>query len=450
MKSVRRIKKLLRTKTLPVIMVIAFIISGTITFAQEKPAVNKFDLKDCIDYALKNQATVRNQELSESISKENVKEVFSQFLPQITAGATYQYNINRQTSVIGGNTILIGAPHQLQGFVDVKQTIFDPGLLGSSTGARLEANLSSQNTRLSKIDLVSNVMKAYYGVLVSREQLTLLDANISRTEKSLHDTKYQYENGLAQKVDVDRIQVLVNNAVTQKANAVRNLNTQMQSLKYYMGMPVKDSLGITGIISDSLLSEVSPVSDNQLYKNRVEYSQAQTELELSQLLQTNVIRSYLPTLSAFYTYEAPFYGNKFNEMFNKTYYPTSNVGLQLSIPIFTGLKRIYQDQAAKMNVEISNNNLADLKNNIELEYNKDYSQYQNDMDNLKTQEENIKLAKLNYDNLKYQYDNGVQPLIEVLNAETTLLQAQDDYINALYQALINKVDLDKSLGRIQY
>ena len=425
-------------------------ISSSTAIAQKKPAARKFDLRDCINYALKNQSTVQNQELSESISRENVKEVFSQFFPQVTAGATYQYNINRQTSVIGGKTIQIGSPQQLQGYVDVNQTLFDPSLLGSSSAASLEEKLSKGNTRLSKINLVAGVMKAYYGVLVSREQLKLLDANITRTQKSLSDTKYEYQNGLAQKVDVDRIQVLVNNAVTQKANALRNLSTQEQTLKYYMGMPVQDSLVLTGIITDSLLTKVSPVNNGEFYKNRIEYSQAERQLELNQILKASVVRSYLPTLSAFYSYEAPFYGNTFNGMFDLAYHPTSYVGLKISLPIFTGFKRIYQYQAAEMNVEISNNNISDLKNSIALEYNKSYREYENDIQNLKTQKENTKLAKLNYDNLKYQYDNGVQPLIEVLNAETTLLQAQDDYINALYQALVNRVDLEKSLGRIKY
>lgn len=447
MKLVTRMKELNIKNINAVILVL--LISSSLAVAQKKPALKKFNLKDCINYALNNQATVRNKELAESISKENVKEVFSQFFPQVTAGATYQYNIKRQVNVIGGNTIQFGSPQQFQGYVDVNQTLFDPSLLGSSSAANLAEKLSRGDAQLSKIDVVTGVMKAYYGVLVSREQLKLLDANITRTKKSLQDTKYEYQNGLAQKVDVDRIQVLVNNAVTSKGNALRNLSTQLQTLKYYMGMPVQDSLELTGTISDSLLTKVTPVINNQFYKNRIEYSQAERQLELNKLLEANVVRSYLPTLSAFYTYEAPYYSNDFNGLFNK-YNPTSFVGLKLTVPIFTGLKRIYQYQAAEMNVDISKNNVNDLKNSIELEYNKSYRQYENDIDNLKTQEENTKLAKLNYNNLKYQYDNGVQPLIEVLNAETTLLQAQNDYINALYQALINKVDLEKSLGTIKY
>jgi outer membrane protein TolC len=217
-----------------------------------------------------------------------------------------------------------------------------------------------------------------------------------------------------------------------------------------MGMPIEDSLAITGSINDSLLTAVLPDTNPQFFKNRVEYQQAKTGLEASKLLKNNVIRSYFPTLSAFYNLEAPFNGNTFPALFDGKVYPTSFIGLQLNIPVFSGFSKHYQYQAAKMNIEITKNSLSDLENNIKLEYGNYYRQYQSDMDNLKTQKENTKLAQLNYDNLKYQYDNGVQPLIEVLNAETTLLQAQDNYINAMYQALINKVDLDKSLGKIKY
>lgn len=446
------LKKLNQNKFFSALLAVSFLLSGfSVSLkAQGQKAVYQFNLNDCIHYALQNQVTVKNQLLSEKISRVNVKEAYSKLFPQITAGGKYQYTIKRQVSFIQGNPVLFGIPHQLQGYLDINQTLFDPSVLGSAKAAHLSENISKENTQLSKIDVAANVRKAFYGVLVFREQLNLLNANIKRDTKSLADTKNQYKNGLAQKVDVDRIQVLVNNDITAKANALRNLITLMQTLKYQMGMPVKDSLVVLGTISDSMLTEVLPNSNPMFYKNRVEFKQAQITLEATRLLKNNVIRSYFPTLSAFYTLEAPYNSNTFPGLFSDKLYPTSFVGLQLSIPIFSGLNKHYQYQAAKMNIQISKNNISDLKNNIRLEYGNYFRQYKSDMANLKTQKENTKLAQLNYDNLKYQYDNGVQPLIEVLNAETTLLQAQDNYINALYQALVDKVDLDKSLGKLKY
>lgn len=446
------LKKLNQDNFFRVFFVVAFLISGFSGHiqAQSKKVVYQFNMNDCIHYALLNQAAVKNKQLAEKINRENVKEAYSKLLPQISAGAKYQYNIKRQVSFIQGNPVLFGVPHQLQGYVNVNQTLFDPSLLGSTKAARLSENLSKENTQLSKIDIVANVKKAYYGVLVFREQLSLLDANIKRDTKALADTKQQFKNGLAQKVDVDRIQVLVNNDLTAKTNALRNLTTLMQTLKYHMGMPVNDSLVVKGSINDPMLTQILPENNQEFYKNRVEYKQAQINLAASQLLKNNVVRSYFPTLSAFYTLTAPYNSSTFSGLFSEKLYPTSFVGLQLSIPIFSGLNKHYQYQAAKMNIQISKNNISDLKNNIKLEYGNYFRQYKSDIANLKTQKENTKLAKLNYDNLKYQYDNGVQPLIEVLNAETTLVQAQDNYINALYQALVDKVDLDKSLGKLKY
>lgn len=425
-------------------------IPSTFLFAQEKADFFRFGLQDCIDYALKNQASVLNQRLSQSITSKYLKEAYGQYLPQISAGAMYQYNIKRQVAVFAGNAIQIGTKNQLQGHIDVDQQIFNPAFIGAIESGHLQTAMARENTHLTEIDLVAGVMKSYYGVLVAREQMDLLTANITRSQKELTDTQYQYQNGLAQKVDMDRIQVLVNNAVTQKSNAERNLQTQMQSLKFYMGMPVNDSLEISGSISEKLLNPVTSVPDSEFYKKRVEYLLAERELELSQLQRRNVTRSYFPTLSAFGTYGAPFYGNTFEGMFDIAYHPTIYAGLQLSLPIFKGLSRIYQRQITDLNIKISQNNLDNLKNSILLEYNSNYRLVRNDTDNLITQKQNIKLAQMNYENLKYQYDNGLQPIINVLDAETTLLEAQNNYINALYQLLIDQVDLDKSLGRINY
>ncbi len=440
----------LRRFELPAILGLILLIFSSPLSAGNNTPPYQFGLEDCINYALKNQADVLNQRLSQAITGKQKKQAYGQYLPQVSAGATYQNNIKRQIAVFGGNTIQIGTKEQFQAHVDIDQQIFNPTFISAIEGSRLEDNLASENTRLSEIDLVVGVMKAFYGVLVSREQMTLLSANITRSQKELTDTQYQYQNGLAQKVDVDRIQVLVNNAITQKSNAERNLKSQMQSLKFYMGMPVNDSLEIVGTISEDLLKSVTPVPDSLFYRDRIEYQIANTELKISELQKKNVTRSFLPTLSAFGSYVAPFYGNSFNAMFDIPYHPTIYVGLQLSLPIFSGFSRIYQRQIADLNIKISNNNLLNLENNINLEYNNIYRLVQNDRDNLETQKENTSLAKTNYENLKYQYDNGVQPIINVLDAETTLLQAQNNYINALYQLLIDQVDLKKSLGQIEY
>ncbi len=444
------LKPSLRRFILPALLGFLMPMINSPLLAGDNPHAYRFGLKDCINYALKNQADVANQRLTQPITGKYMKQAYGQYLPQISAGATYQHNIKRQIAVFGGNTIQIGTKDQLQAHIDIDQQIFNPNFISAIEGSRLESNMASENTRLSEIDLVVGVMKAFYGVLVSQEQMALLTANISRSQKELTDTQYQYQNGLAQKVDVDRIQVLVNNAITQKSNAERSLQTQIQSLKFYMGMPVNDSLEIVGSISEDLLKPVSPVPDSLFYKDRVEYQIAKTELKISQLQKRTVTRSFLPTLSAFGSYIAPFYGNTFNSMFDITYRPTIYVGLELSLPIFSGFSRIFQRQIADLNIKISNNNLMNLENNINLQYHNFYRLVENDRDNLETQKENTTLAKTNYENLKYQYDNGVQPIINVLDAETTLLQAQNNYINALYQLLIDQVDLKRSLGQIEY
>ena len=193
---------------LPAILGLILLIFSSPLSAGNNTPPYQLGLEDCINYALKNQTDVLNQRFSQAITGKQKKQAYGQYLPQVSAGATYQNNIKRQIAVFGGNTIQIGTKEQFQAHVDIDQQIFNPTFISAIEGSRLEDNLASENTRLSEIDLVVGVMKAFYGVLVSREQMTLLTANITRSQKELTDTQYQYQNGLAQKVDVDRIQVL--------------------------------------------------------------------------------------------------------------------------------------------------------------------------------------------------------------------------------------------------
>ncbi|MEJ2637345.1 MAG: TolC family protein [Calditrichia bacterium] len=212
--------------------------------SDETRPTHRFNLQDCIDYAIKNHTGLLNQRLNQAIYHKYLYEALGQYLPQVSAGATYQYNIKQQVAVFAGNTITIGTKQQFQGHIDVDQAIFSPSYIGSIGSGKLQLKIQDQNTQLTEIDLVVGVKKAYYGVLVAREQMTLFDANIKRSRKEMSDTRYKYENGLAQQVDIDRIQVLVNNAITQKNNAEISLQTHMQSLKYFMVMTVNDSLQV--------------------------------------------------------------------------------------------------------------------------------------------------------------------------------------------------------------
>lgn len=409
-----------------------------------------YDLKACITYALQHHSQIHNGKLTESMEKERLKELRSLGLPQISGSINYQYNFEIPIAVIGNQVIRMGTRHQFTPSLEATQIVYDGAYRGNVLLAELQQELSQYNTKGSEIDVVTSVTKAYYGILITQKQLELLDINIERLKKSLSDTRLQYDNGLAQKVDVSRVQVLLNNALTEKKNTLRIIKTQEQLLKFQMGMSLKNSLKISGVFTEETFKEAllsDPADD--FYKDRVEYDLAEKQKEITLLQTKNIYRAYLPSVSVFGSYRVPLQGEKFDKLFSMGYYPNSLVGIKINVPIFSGLKKTHQLEQAKIQEEIAQNTMDHLENSMRYELNQTQQAFQNALDNLNTQKDNRKLAQTNYENLKYQYKNGIRPSLEVLSAQTSLKEAETAYINALYEILVNKINLEKALGKIK-
>jgi outer membrane protein TolC len=133
---------------------------------------------------------------------------------------------------------------------------------------------------------------------------------------------------------------------------------------------------------------------------------------------------------------------------NNMWYGYGYVGLDLSIPIFSGFQRKHQVAQAKLNVKKTEIALEGLKQSIDLELSQSRSTLRNNLLSLQSQEENMQLAENVYNMTKKKYEQGVGSNLEVVNAESDLKQAQTNYFSALYDAIIAKIDYQKALGRL--
>jgi outer membrane protein TolC len=130
------------------------------------------------------------------------------------------------------------------------------------------------------------------------------------------------------------------------------------------------------------------------------------------------------------------------------WYSYSNVGVSLVVPIFSGLQRTYRVQQAKLNVKKLDNGLVNAKAGIDLEIKQAKTNYSNNLKTLVSQRQNMDLAANVARVTKIKYEQGVGSNIEVIDAETSLRESQLNYYNALYNALVAKVDLDKAYGKL--
>jgi outer membrane protein len=432
---------------------------GFLSLMAQQTESYQFSLQQAIDYALKHQANVLNAQIDEEIAKNKVRETTGIGLPQVSSSFAFQDFLKVPTSLIPGEffgepagtyvPVQFGVKYQSSVGVDVSQLVFDGSYLVGLQAAKTYKELSIRNSKRTKIETAVAVSKAYYSVLVSNEQLNLLDANLGRLKKSLFDTEAYYKNGFVEKVDVDRLRVLNNNLETERQNVIRLLDLNTKLLKFQMGMPIDADLKVTDAIERLTLDKEIALADTASYKNRIEFGLLQTQKRLNELDLKRYKSQFLPSLAAFGSFSRSYQNNSFDNLYN-TYFPTSLVGMRVTLPLFTSGQRLFRVKMAKLNVQKSENDLNNLKNGINLEITQAKTSYLNGVQSLDNQQRNMELSQEVLRVSKIKYEQGVGSSLEVTTAETALKEAQNNYIKALYDLLISKVNLDKALGKIAY
>lgn len=344
--------------------------------------------------------------------------------------------------------------------VSVNQLIFSGSYIVGLKASKTYKELSYKATDQSKEQIVQQVTKAYYTVLINKERITLFSSNIARVDSLLKNTKALYENGFAESIDADRIQVTLNNLIVERDKFLNMNELGLALLKFQMNYPMNQQLDVAGSIKDV---NVDAGAEPQVleYANRPDYQLLEVNKRLQELNIKNISSASLPTLSAFAKYGYSTQSSSIGGLFKTEsgfdelpgvgpdkWYDYSNFGINLSIPIFSGLQNRYKIQQEKIALEKINNNFRSLKAGIDLEVQQAGLNYDNALKSLKAQQQNMDLAAKVANVTKIKYEQGVGSNLEVIDAEDALRQAQTNYYNALFDALVAKVDLDKAYGKL--
>jgi outer membrane protein TolC len=298
---------------------------------------------------------------------------------------------------------------------------------------------------------MASVKKAYYSVLVNQDRLSLVGRNFGRLDSLLRQTKLMYENGFAEKIDVNRVQVSYNNILNAKRNAELAVSISYELLKFQMGMPVGEQL----LLSDNLTSiELQVLSDDYskdfAYSNRVEYSKMIVNQELVGLDIKNTSVQYLPKLDFYGTYGASYGTSLFDSFvaFGENWRSFGTYGVRLSVPIFDGLRKSSTVQQKRLQERQIENSLGLLRNQIDMERSQALATLDKAVEVLESQKENMDLAEevFRVSNVKYQ--QGVGSNMEVIDADASYKEAQSNYISSLFDALMATVDVEKAHGRL--
>lgn len=421
-------------------------------------ADHSISLQDAINYALTHNQNILNAKLNIEASEAVVKLNITTGMPQINGSVDLSDNFELPTSflpaeIVGGPAgthlpVQFGTAYSGNAVVAANQMVFDGVFFVGLEAAKTYKELSTKAHIKTEIDVVEAVTKAYYNVLVNDLILELIEKNLGRLDTLLRDTRAMYEGGFAERIDVSRVQVPYNNMKVTHDNTKKMFAVAESLLKFQMGMPISESLVLTDELTSDMFEHVE--DENFSYQQRIEYSMLQTQerLRMLDVKQTKV--QYLPKLDLYANMGALAGTNTAGDLFDisNQWYWFGTIGLRMSVPIFDGLRKHMTIQQKKAELNKVYNSFDMLKNSMDLEIEQTKIAYNNSIDYMKVQLENMQISEDVYNVTKIKYEEGVGSNIEVITADADYKQAQTNYFQALYSALVAKVDYEKALGKL--
>ena len=428
------------------------LILPNILFAQQNKSdstLQSATLHNCIEYAIQHNPDLQNAQINEDITETIIKSKLAEWYPQLGFTYNLQHNFQLGAVSVNSNISYSGTNNTSGANFGVTQNIFSSDALLASRSAKDVRLSASQNTEDQKINLTVAVSKAFYDLILTVQQLKVIEQDIVRNNQSYKDAYYQYQSGIVDKTDYQRAIIALNNAKAQKKSGEESLKAKYSYLEELMGYPDSQKIDL---VYDTLQMEKEIYIDtlqNVNYSNRIEIKQLETQKKLQQYNLQYYKWSFLPNVYAYGNYNLDFLNNQFSKIYSASY-PNSFIGITLSVPIFQGGKRIQQIKEAQFQITQADNNIKSQENTINTQYQTAMANYKSNLYDFFSLKENLSLADDVYEVISLQYRSGVKAYLDVITAESDLRTAQISYYNALYQVLSSKIDVEQSLGNIRY
>ena len=453
-----------------------------ITFSQVVIAqkINSFSLQQAVDYAKKNSVQVKNALLDILIQKQTNRDITSIALPQINGSmsvtrnldipvqvipnfispATYQVLIDEGVKNGNGQTVAFpaggfgnlpfqfGTPWNANAGVSLSQLVFDGQVFIALKARNGTITLQERIAALTEENIKANVYKVYYQLVTGKIQIELLDANISRLEKLKHDVQIMYDNGFTERVDIDKLSVQIVNLQTEKLKANNMISNGYSGLKVLMGMPIKDSLILTDKLDDNEIKSGVLEAAQFKYNDRNDYQISEVTNVLNGLNVRRYKLSQIPTFALVGGYSKQAQRYKFDFFGKGEWFSSSYAGLQMKVPIFNGFSLNAKIKKAKLELQKTQNQTEALKITIDREVETAKNNFIVAIAGMDYQKKNMALAEKVYDQTKKKYEIGTGSSSEINASQVDLKTAQTNYISALYDAIIAKVDFLKATGKL--
>ncbi len=379
-------------------------------------AQERLTLKDAINYALENKADAKKAKLSVDNSEHQIAEVRSRALPQINATGNLVYNaILQQMALPGeifgmpGQTLMVafGQKWTAVGGVSLTQNLFDYSVFTGLKAAKTTREFYQANEQLTQEQVIEAVAKSYYQFFITKQKLQTVEQTLVNTVKVQNSVQGLFDNGLAKKVDLDRIKVTVANLNSTKQQLENAVKLQENSLKFLIGMQIN-----TPIVLEEEIIEVAPVLlEAPDVKQLTQYQLLEIQRKLLEYNKESVVAGYFPTLSLYGNYNYQGLGDAFP--FGKgtadgvNWGDYASIGLSLNVPIFSGFATRSKVRQAQNQLDVLEEDMKEAELALNFSFENAKTQINNSIITIENQIENVKLAQEVLDNTQNNYMNGL-------------------------------------------
>lgn len=446
-----------RLKFLSVLLLLA---SGPKTQAQEQ-----FTLKECFDYAIEHNQSLQKDRLGLETAAQSKRELIGSLLPQINASAGFTYNIDKPLvtmpnfiSPMMGAMAPAGIPDYIAMTMSLDmsanwgasltQQIVNLSLLNALKVTEATGEMAQIGIEATTNDIIAQTATFYYNVQVLQYAMTQFDESIALMDTTLNMMQVNREIGLVRQIDVDRITVAKTNLETQKSSMLQALEVQKNLLKLQMGFPMTDAIVIPEIDLDEMESQLqtaaSPGFDITVLPA---YRILEQQKNLAGLQYKSALFETLPVLVLAANYSYNYTGNDFSGPSYHSF-PVSMVSLNLKMPLFTGMSKNAKIKKAKIEMMKTDGDRETLEQSLTMAHSNARMQLDQQIRTIEAQRRNKDLAQEVFNVTEFNYGEGISSLSDVLNATSSLIEAQMNYVNALSSCMSAYIELKKTDGTI--
>ena len=432
-------------------LAVTILLAGGYTRAQGTQDTLTLNLDKALEIALSDNPTIKVAEEEIALKKVSHKEAWQNLLPEASISGTMSHTITAPQLSIGDQTVKMGKDkaNTATGTLNISLPLFAPAVYRAMSMTKTDIELAVEKSRASKQDLVNQVTKAYYQLMLTQDSYDVLQKSYKLAEDNYNIVNAKYRQGTVSEFDKITAEVQMRSVKPSVISAGNAVTLSKLQLKVLMGITADVDIKI----DDSLAAYEGVVFANQLDNTVHEglvNNTTMKQLELNRLMLQKNIKSlrtnFMPTLGLGYSYQYQSMNNDSWNVFNYNYGSSSSLVFSLSIPLYKA-SNFTKLKSNRIQMRQLDQNRLDTERKLNMQI----TSYQDNMsassEQVSSNKENVMQAEKAVQIAGKRYEVGKGTVLELNTSQVQLTEAELTYNQSIYDYLVAKADLDQVLGR---